>query len=214
MSLVNGTAFALDLPNPGFVLLQGVFECDGCRRWSLASAEVWRDSVQALGTNMLFDNVQHIHWEPARGRGRDFADVPPHIAAAASEAHECFSVGALRAAVLLARSCIEATAKDKEIASGSLADKIDELCKQELIRKHVRDEAHEVRYLGNDMAHGDFVEAVDSDDAEAVLALLGEVLEEVYQSPAITARLKAKREAKRAKRAEASPGSDTASGRA
>jgi hypothetical protein len=38
----------------------------------------------------------------------------------------------------------------------------------------VRDGAHEVRHLGNEMAHGDFVEPVDGEDAELVLQLMDE----------------------------------------
>jgi hypothetical protein len=143
------------------------------------------------------ESTYNINWLPTTGVGKTFPDVPDHIAGAASEAHECQSIGALRAAVLLARSVIEATAKERGITSGKLAAKIDAMCDRGMIRPHVRDEAHEVRHLGNDMAHGDFVEPVDSDDAEAVLVLMGEVLEEVYQSPAKVARLHAKRQAKR-----------------
>jgi Domain of unknown function (DUF4145) len=94
------------------------------------------------------------------------------------------ATGSYRAAVLLARAVIEATAKDKGITTGSLSRKIDAMYDARLIREDVRDGAHEVRYLGNDMAHGDFIESVLREDAELVLALMDEVLEEVYQSPA------------------------------
>ncbi|MGA4731007.1 DUF4145 domain-containing protein [Micromonospora taraxaci] len=130
--------------------------------------------------------------------GKTFTDVPEHIAGAADEAYRCFSIGARRAAVLLARSVIEATAKDKQITSGSLLAKIDALYAGGFIREHIKDGAHEVRHLGNDMAHGDFVEPVDSDDVELTLTLMGEVLEEVFQSPARVQRARDKRAARTA----------------
>ncbi len=65
---------------------------------------------------------------------------------------------------------------------------------QGLIRPHVRDGAHEVRYLGNEMAHGDFVQPVSPQDADLVLTLMSEVLGDVYQSPARVARAQAARE--------------------
>lgn len=55
---------------------------------------------------------------------------------------------------MLARAVIEATAKAKEITTGTLYKKIEKMHEQGLLSELVRDQAHEVRYLGNDMAHG------------------------------------------------------------
>lgn len=104
-----------------------------------------------------------------------------------------------RAAVLMARSVIEATAKDKGVTTGSLIDKIEAL--SDLVRPHVRDGAHQIRLLGNDMAHGDFAQDVSSEDATLVLTLMNEVIDDVYQSPARVGRAQAAREAR--KQAEA-----------
>jgi len=93
---------------------------------------------------------------------------------------------------------IEAVAKKKGITTGKLVQKIDAMYDARLIREDVRDGAHEVRYLGNDMAHGDFVEGVSKEDAELVLTLMDAVLEEVFQSPA---RVNRRREARLAKKA-------------
>jgi hypothetical protein len=64
-------------------------------------------------------------WYPVIARGKRYPDVPAEIAAAASEAHRCMPVEAYRGAVLLARSVIEATAKDKGMTTGKLVTKID-----------------------------------------------------------------------------------------
>ena len=54
--------------------------------------------------------------------------MPPEIAAAASEAHRCRdAAGANRAAILLARGVVEATAKDKGITGKNLVQKIDRM---------------------------------------------------------------------------------------
>ena len=84
----------------------------------------------------------------------------------------------------MARSVIEATAKDKGMRTGTLVTKIDAMYEARLIREDIRDGAHEVRYLANDAAHGDFANPVPQTDAELILTLMDEVLEEVYQSPA------------------------------
>ncbi|MEU3649471.1 DUF4145 domain-containing protein [Lentzea sp. NPDC034063] len=131
---------------------------------------------------------EHLRWVPAKGQPKPFDDVPEHIAAAASEAHQCHSIGAHRAAVQLARSVVEATAKEKGITTGQLVAKIDQMQAQGLLRAHITEAAHEIRHLGNEMAHGDFVQPVTDEESEEILGLMGEILHEVFQSPARVAR--------------------------
>lgn len=142
------------------------------------------------------DQQTNLEWYPISAIGKEFPDVPQHIAEAASEAYKCYSISAFRAAVQLARSVVEATAKGKGITQGQLVSKIDELFNQRLIREHIRDGAHEVRHLGNEMAHGDFVSPVTKEETELVLTLMSEILEEVYQSPARVSKARTARAAK------------------
>jgi hypothetical protein len=144
------------------------------------------------------DNGAVIDWWPKQIGGKEFPDVPRHIAEAADEAYRCYSIVAYRAAALLARSVIEASAKDKGITRGQLVTKIDAMHKAELIRKVVKEGAHEVRLFGNNMAHGDFVEPVEPEEAEEVLDLMAEVLHDVYQQDARVNRRRAAREARNA----------------
>ena len=132
-------------------------------------------------------------WHPVDTRGKRYPDVPSEIAAAASEAHRCMAVKAYRGAVLLARSVIESSAKDKGMTTGTLVTKIDAMHEARLIREDIRDGAHEVRFLANDAAHGDFAEPVPQTHVELILTLIDEVLEAVYQSPARVARRRAAR---------------------
>jgi hypothetical protein len=78
--------------------------------------------------------------------------VPEPIARAAKEAHECARIGARMAAILMARSVVEATAKAKGVADGNLFGKIKALAEQSFIRKSTEDAAHEIRHFGNDIA--------------------------------------------------------------
>jgi len=137
-----------------------------------------------------------VTWLPIQGTQREFLDVPEEIAGAAVEAWTCFAAGSARGAVALARAVVEATAKAKGITTGTLNAKIDALAAATLIRPGVRDQAHTIRSLGNDVAHGDLGVALLREEAEEVLELMGEVLNEVFQSPARSARLTAAREAR------------------
>ncbi|RUP03729.1 MAG: DUF4145 domain-containing protein [Mycobacterium sp.] len=120
-------------------------------------------------------------WRPTAMDSRDYPNVPQHIGDAATEAFECHSAGHFRAAILLARSVLEATAKDKGITNGVLAKKIEEMENQSLIRPLVRQVADSIRDYGNEMAHGDFGTPVGQAESETVIQLMGVILEEVYQ---------------------------------
>ncbi|MEU2829164.1 DUF4145 domain-containing protein [Streptomyces lavendulae] len=138
-------------------------------------------------------------WYPKSPLVKEYpGSVPSKISKVAAEAHGSYSVGHLQAAVLLARTTVEAVAKAKGITQGSLVSKIDELYNQHLVYEHVRDAAHEVRFVGNDAAHGDLVEdPIDEEEAAAILELMDMVLEGVFIAPAKTAAQKAARQARK-----------------
>ena len=64
--------------------------------------------------------------------------------------------------------------------------------------EQIKDEAHEIRYLGNDMAHGDFTEPVSEEDADDMLGFLATFLNYVYQMPAAIRRRQEARKNRRA----------------
>lgn len=134
------------------------------------------------------------HWPRSVG-GKAFPDVPEHIAATADEAHQCMSIGALRGAVALARAVVEATAKQQGVTKGNLMEKIDALAEQGVVSDAMRDAAHEIRFAGNEVAHGDLAEQpLDDEDAAEVLALMDAILLRVFQEPEQVARVRARRE--------------------
>jgi len=174
-------------------LIQGVSVCDNCGRASLGVSE--QPSSEGNSYTLHFENTrdESFTWYPSKGSSPEFPDVPAHIAAAAKEAHAAKSINALMAGILMARTVVEATAKEKQIETGRLWAKIDALASAGHIRESTREAAHEIRHFGNDMAHGDIIEQPTTEDAQEVLELMDEVLNEVFQGPARTARIKAKR---------------------
>lgn len=168
--------------------------CASCGRLSI------RTVTYTYESDPDYSEVLNEEWIPHHLDLREFNDVPAHIAAAASEVTQCLSAGAYRAAGALARAVIEATAKEKGITSGQLGTKISAMHEQVLIRGHIKDAAHEVRHFGNNMAHGDFIDPIDKEEAAVAVELMCEVLNEVFQSPAKIARATAAREAKKQER--------------
>lgn len=181
-----------------FAIWMAAFSCDECRVLSLARVTAPRHMNADMVAEFMVGPDVRPEWLPVTSLGRRYPDVPDHIAEAASEAHACHSIRSYRAAVLMARSVIEATAKHKGITKGVLRDKIDEMRNQDLVRELVRRQAHAIRLLGNEMAHGDFVDPISEEESAEILGLMGEVLAEVYQAPA---RLKALQDARQARSA-------------
>jgi hypothetical protein len=151
-----------------------------------------------IGGILATDGLIHDYW-PRSYSGKAFPDVPEHIGAAASEAHLALSAGAPRAAIAMARAVVEATAKDHGILKGNLMDKIDTLAKADEISEHMREAAHEIRFAGNEIAHGDLAEqAIVTDDADETLALMDAILLRVYQEPAQVEHVRERRKSRQA----------------
>jgi len=209
----GGTAWRKGQDRYGNGVAQQMMVCDNCGSASIAAGLMLTEYTNprtALDSEDRDELPFGITWLPEGAVGRDFPDVPPHIASAADEAYRCHSIQAYRAAGSLARAVVEATAKDKEITKGQLHEKIDALAAADLIRPSIQAAAHEVRYFGNNMAHGDFVQDTAAEESAEALELMAMVLREVYQEPAAVARVQAARQAKKAgtARAEARPLSD------
>lgn len=183
--------------------------CDHCGALSILTRYGHVDSP-----GDIIQTAIHEEWIPTNAEGRTFEDVPELIASVASEAYKCASVHAYRGAVALARAVVEATAKEKGITSNGIASKIENLHTKGFIREHVKEAAHEVRFGGNEVAHGDLAEDdLDDEEAEEILALMSEILLEVFQSPARVERQRQKRIARKAanqaaEAKSASPASD------
>jgi hypothetical protein len=175
-------------------IADAAFICDGCGRMSVATW-VSRDDPtdRGYGGDAGPGSLDEAKWSPPRSHQKTFPDVPNEISDLATEAWTCHTVGALHGAVALARAVVEGTAREKGITGGNLMSKIGALAAQGLIRPAVEDQAHEIRHIGNDVAHWDLEGRLTQEESEEVLELMTEVLREVFQAPARQQRLAARR---------------------
>jgi hypothetical protein len=185
-NLEEATGFSADANHYVAAL---AYQCTVCGGISVGITNVPNNVAAGASLRNWAENIANLSdddftWRPRANDTQDYPDVPPHIADAATEAFECNSEGHYRAAILLSRSVIEATAKDKGITTGNLKSKIEEMANQQLIRPHIKAVADGIRDYGNEMAHGDFADPVAGVDSALIIELMGEILEEVYQSPA------------------------------
>lgn len=163
--------------------------CDCCRALSVAALRSLPgqplDNIGVGGADIIFESPDAVlSWYPLNPSGKAFEDVPGSISDAASEAYKCFSVDAYRAAMMLARGVVEAVAKHQGHASGTLFAKIEAMGEARQVSPLTVETAHEIRQVGNDMAHGDFIVPVDKDDCQDVLNFMDALLDEVYIRPA------------------------------
>lgn len=171
--------------------------CDSCEAFSVAQIE--DDDLPNAGTapgaaDRYFEEPDSpISWLPVRVLGKRFVDVPDATANAASEAYACYSICSYRAAILLARAVVEAVAKNKGITKGSLASKIADLEEERIVSPLTAQTADEIRFIGNDMAHGDFVQAVSEEECDDVLNFMSVLLQQIYQEPAKLTRFQNRR---------------------
>ena len=193
----------MEVDDPAFWF--ALMRCNECGWPSICLLEwdnVGNDPVESFKAEERY--LPHT-WLPLRPMGKEYEDVPKDIASAASEAYSCFSINANRAAVLMARTAIEATAKDKQITGVDLYHKIGAMADKNIITGQLAEEAHEIRLLGNDMAHGDLAEPVTEEDASDILGFLDSVMDYVYQQPMLLQKRKELRERrKQAKQTEQS----------
>lgn len=98
----------------------------------------------------------------------------------------------------MGRAVIEAIAKDHGVTERiNLEEKIKRLHQKGIILANTADDAHEVRHLGNEMAHGDFSTEVTDEDVADIIAIMYDLIEQLYMSEARRRRLREKREARK-----------------
>lgn len=175
--------------------------CANCHELSTALIRDYHSAVTSSSQEHEMRKAladSRVEWSPLSAPSPDFPHVPTQVARCAVEAHMAHAIGADAASILMARTTIEATAKNQGIDDGSLYNKIETLKEQGLVRPAMVTIAHAIRILGNDMAHGDVEDLPTSEDATDALRLMDMILEEVFQASATAAEILSRRDARNA----------------
>lgn len=170
-------------------IIDAAFYCDACGRLSVATGLVeHHPGNDPRQLDVELDASQSVRWEPKAVDRVEFPDVPERIAPIAAEAHACASIGARTAAIIVARAVLEASAKHLGTDGNNLSAYINALGDSGLLLPAIVEAAHEIRFFGNDMAHGDFAEDVSDEDVDEVLGIMDDVLDALFTQPARTRR--------------------------
>ena len=176
-----------DLASRGipFQVLYGAWTCDGCQMPIVGAQREYSDDLD--------------WYYPTTLTRPDYPDVPEDVAQDAREAHQCLSVGAWRAAVVMARRALQSTAYDKGAPGDRLLDQIDWLEEERVISPQMKGVAHRIRLSGNVGAHPDQDGLADIHEKEprAVVGFLDDFLRYVYEIPARLAAMEAENDPNR-----------------
>lgn len=169
------------------------YSCANCGRYSVVT---WRTTYDPRETYRSGEPESHdslVHWSPSPVTRPAYLDVPDHIAKAAREAWLCHAHHANVAACGVARSVIEAAAKEHGVNMQGIEAKINALKDKNLLWGDLIESAHVVRQFGNDAAHGDVIAPATDDESREVLDIMDELLHQLFTSPARSRRLTAAR---------------------
>ncbi|WP_175558485.1 DUF4145 domain-containing protein [Arthrobacter sp. ok362] len=174
--------------------VQSAFACAACGLISLGATDLI-PGMPAYGSKVSESMAEHFwgqvgvdRWLPGN-TGPMIQNLPPAVEIASADAYRSYKAGIYTAAVLMARTTIEATAKDHKITGGNLVEKIKKMLEEGLILESTKRAADAIRHLGNDMAHGDLSVSVGQDMARDVVELMQLILREVYELPYLAERL-------------------------
>ncbi len=175
------------------------YRCDNskCGRYSVVSWFTTYDPTEHYRSGEPEDYDRTVRWSPPPITRPDYPDVPQFLAGAAREAWVCHGHGAYIAACAVARSVIEAAAKEFQITVRGIEPKIDALAERNLIWGDLIASAHVVRQFGNDAAHGDIAQPVTESEARDVLDIVDELLHQLFSTPARSDRLRTSRQERR-----------------
>jgi hypothetical protein len=170
----------------GYTTENAAFECGNCHQFSVAT---WGHKSNHSDPSMgrIYDTEGPLPpgdaiWNPPPGIGKDFPDIPPHLAAVASEAYLCRNVGALRGAIILARTVIEGTAKHLGCQKNGIAAKLEWMRDEDHIRRKTFAAGDALRLAGNGIAHFDPEDGITLEECDELLLLMENVLYEALEA--------------------------------
>lgn len=158
--------------------------CRHCGHGVVVVEEEWvGDKPRTSGSSSGEISFRGIHWWPLPESNLS-SDIPEFISQAFSEALTCLTANCPRASAVMARRVLEAITVDKGEEKGTLVNRLATLSQKGVLLPTLADWAKEVRLIGNQGAHYDPLQPVNTEDAKQLLSFLRELLKYLYELPA------------------------------
>ena len=135
---------------------------------------------------------------PAETIGFDDTDLPDGVRGALKEAILCHANGAYVAAAIMVRKTLEELCQDRNAKGQFLWHRLQALRNEVILPPELFDGLEDVALLGNDAAHVEsrHYDNVGKEEVEAALDFTKQVLQAVYQSSTLLARLQSLKKVK------------------
>jgi hypothetical protein len=144
---------------------------------------MWSASEQhsGMGAQGLHDYLV-LPWPKGVSDGKDYwPDVARRYW---KQAHDTLNSENYDAAAIMARSALQAITRDQEAEGGSLSQEIEDLATKGIISPTIQEWSHEIRLLGNTVAHPNpDEEETRPEDAQDIVKFLDFLLEYLYDLP-------------------------------
>ena len=168
-----------------------IIQCGGCKQVSFCEESQSTDDFDYYDYGQMKpSNTQKVY--PGRIAGRplmgDVYSLPHGVARIYEETHKAISNNQSILTGIGLRAIIEAVCSNKNISSGNLQNKIEELHNVGVLTKEGAQILHQIRQLGNKAAHE--VKANTQDELFAAFEVVEHLLATVYVMPRKAARLK------------------------
>jgi hypothetical protein len=179
-----------------------VLLCRNCKQGVVVIEEQWvgdhpmREGIQGGGAVTW----RGIHWWPAPGTGDLDDSIPPKLQEAFVEGVRSHGAKAPHAAAVMFRRTVEGMIRDKgnepaiqQLDNNDLPGALLHMHKAGILDKTLYEWTLEIRALGNTGGHFDAFENVSAEQADALLALVRQLLRYVYEEPERIRRLRVSR---------------------
>lgn len=173
-------------PNGTKIIFFDTYKCGNCGGFVMV---LWSSSEppNKLHPTRGLHDFKVLPWPLRIGDGSD--NWPKVAARYWKQAHKNLISGNNDAVAIMARSALQAITRQQKAKGSNLYEEIEDLSKKGLIPKIIKEWSHEVRLLGNPVAHPEMDEVAEDEptdpkDAEDIVEFLDYLLEYLYDLPA------------------------------
>jgi HEPN domain-containing protein len=175
-------------PNGGKVLFFDTYKCGSCASYVMVLWSASEDYRKAVYTNRTLHDYHILPWPLGVGDGSK--NWPAPIPRFWKQAHNALNSGDYDSAAIMTRSALQAVTRQQKAKKGTLKSEIEDLASKGILPPVITDWSHEVRELGNPVAHPDIPDDEEEDrptepqDAEDIVEFMDYLLRYVYDIPA------------------------------
>lgn len=146
------------------------------------------DPRRQVYTNRTLHDYRTLPWPLKIGNGSE--NWPATVRRLWKQAHSALIGENYDSAAIMSRSALQAVTRHHKAKGNTLYSEIEDLSKKGVIPPIIKDWSHEVRELGNPVAHPDIAEneeddkATTSEDAADIVEFMDYFLKYIYDIPA------------------------------